>query len=91
MVEPLRAIDANVILRYFLGDVPAQAASARRLIESEQPLGLTAVTLAEVAWTLGGSLYHHERRAIAQALIDLLTRENVAAIGFAKEEATIAL
>jgi|SRR5579884_770585 len=91
MAEALRAIDANVILRYFLRDVPAQAVSARRLIESERPVAVTAVVLAEVAWTLARPLDHYERREIAEALIELLTRENVVAIGFEKGEAALAL
>ncbi len=52
MAEPLRAVDANVFLRYLLQDVPEQATQARRLIDSERPLALTAVTLAEVAGRL---------------------------------------
>jgi predicted nucleic acid-binding protein len=49
MAEPLRAVDANVFLRYHLQDVPEQATQARQLIDSERPLALTAVTLAEIA------------------------------------------
>jgi predicted nucleic acid-binding protein len=88
---PLRAIDANVILRYLLGDVAEQAEKARRIIDSEQPIGLTAVAVAEVAWVLGGPLYGLARRQVAGHLIDLLARENVLTIGFAKAEAQAAL
>lgn len=91
MPDPLRGIDSNVVLRYFLGDVPEQAEKARKLIESEQPLGLTAVALAEVAWTLAGPRYRRERAAVAMHLIEFLARENVTAIGFDKVEAQIAL
>src|SRR5207248_9230853 len=76
MPEPLRAIDATVLLRYLLSDVPEQAHRARRLVDSEQPLGLTAVALAEIAWTLAGPRYRRVRATVATQLIDLLAREN---------------
>lgn len=91
MAEALRAVDANVLLRYLLNDVPAQAARARRLIESEATLGMTAVVLAEVAWTLAGPRYKWERTLVAACLLDLLTRENIEAVGFVKAEAQASL
>ena len=91
MPEPLRAIDANVLLRYLLSDVPEQAHRARRLVDSEQPLGLTAVALAEVAWTLAGPRYRRARTTVATQLIDLLARENIVTVGFDKAEAQAAL
>jgi len=91
MPEPLRAIDANVLLRYLLSDVPEQAHRARRLVDSEQPLGLTAVALAEVAWTLAGPRYRRARATVATQLIDLLARENIVTVGFDKAEAQAAL
>ena len=89
--EPLRAVDANVILRYLLRDDPEQSARATALIDSEQPLGLTPVVLAEAAWTLTGPRYRRERAAVAAHLIDLLARENIVCIGFEKVEAQAAL
>ena len=71
MTDPLRAVDANALLRYLLKDVPDQAKQARHLIDSAHPLGLTAVTLAEVAWTLAGPRYRRARPAVARQLIDL--------------------
>ena len=55
MPEPLRAIDSNVVLCYLLRDNIEQWEKATSLIDSDQPLGLTPVTLAEVAWTLTGA------------------------------------
>ena len=89
--EPLRAIDTNVLLRYFLKDIHEQAEKAHRLVDSEQPLGLTAVALAEIAWTLAGPTYRRGRAAVAMQLIDLLARENIVAVGFDKAEAQAAL
>jgi predicted nucleic acid-binding protein len=77
-----RAIDRNVVLRYVLQDDLDQWEKATRLIDSEEPLGMTAVTLAEIAWTLGGPRYHRERSAVAMLLVDLLARENIVAVGF---------
>lgn len=91
MREFLLAIDANVLLRYFLKDVPEQGEKARSLIDSAEPLGLTAVALAETAWTLAGPRSRRARDKVATELIDLLARENVVAIGFDKIEAQQAL
>lgn len=91
MREPLRAIDTNVVLRLLRGDVPEQAEAARRLIESDQPVGLTAVVLAELAWTLTGPRYQRARDAVANELGGFVARRNVIALGFEKAEAEAAL
>jgi predicted nucleic acid-binding protein len=91
MREPPRAVDANVLLRYLLDDVPEQSDSARRLIDSDTPLGLTAVVLAELAWTLRGPLYRHDRAEVARVLAALVARANIMAVGFVKAEALAAL
>jgi predicted nucleic acid-binding protein len=90
-VGSLRAIDANVILRYLLADVADQFERARELIDSDDRLGLTVVALAEVAWTLSGPLHGFDRATVAQLLIDFLARENVVAVGFDGAEAQAAL
>ena len=87
----MRGVDANVILRYVLRDIPDQAERARRLIESQELVGITAVALAEVAWTLTGPRRLLPRPVVAGQLMALLARENVAAIGFDKAEALAAL
>jgi predicted nucleic acid-binding protein len=91
MPEPLRAVDANVLLRYLLNDIPNQAEAAGRVVDSDEPLGLTAVVLAEIAWTLTGPRYRHSRAAVASQLILLLGRENIVGLGFDKHEAQVAL
>lgn len=91
MPEPLRAIDANVLLRYFLKDVPVQSDKAHSLIDSEELLGLTAVALAETAWVLTGTFCRRDRDKVAMDLLALLARENIVAIGFDKIEAQMAL
>ncbi len=91
MADRPRAIDANIVLRYLLRDVPEQSERARRLIESEAVLALTAVAVAEVAWTLAGPRHHRSRGVVALELIEFLARENVIGVGFDTTEAQQAL
>lgn len=89
--ESLRAIDSNVVLRYLLSDDTEQWERATKLIDSYKPLSLTAVALAEIAWTLAGPRYRRDHAMVAPQLIDLLARENIVAVGFDKAEAQAAL
>lgn len=91
MVAGLRAVDANVVLRYLLNDDQEQSELASRLIDSDQQLGMTAVALAEIAWTLAGPHYGRPRADVARALVGLLARQNIVALGFDKAEAQAAL
>ena len=87
----LRAIDSNVILRYLLRDNLDQWEKATRLIDSNESLGLTAVALAEVAWTLLGQQYRMARVPVAAALGRLVARENIVAVGCDKGQLQAAL
>ena len=58
-------LDANVILRYLLGDIPEQSAEAQKAVLSGA--ATTAEVLAEVVYVLAG-VYHVERQTIAQTL-----------------------
>ena len=91
MSPSIRAVDTNVLLRYLLSDVPELAEQARRLIESETPLGIGPIVLAEVAWTMTGSRLRVPRQEVARVLIDLLARANVAVLGAKKAEVQSAL
>jgi predicted nucleic acid-binding protein len=71
-------LDANIVLRYLLGDHPEHAARAQALIESEQAFQISIVTLAEVGYLLTRVAGVPRADAI-DALIDLLNRENLAA------------
>ena len=64
-----RLVDANVIIRYLLGDVPAQAEKARDAINGGVFLG--DGVLAEVVYVLGGH-YGMPRNRISPLLIELL-------------------
>lgn len=64
-----KLIDANVILRYLLGDHPQMSEEAKRIIE-DGAFTLPEV-LAEVVYVLKG-VYKVERTEIAKTLIDFL-------------------
>lgn len=65
----VKLIDANVILRYLLGDHPVMSESARQIIRN----GAFTVpeVIAEVVYVLKG-VYHVERRKIGETLADFL-------------------
>jgi predicted nucleic acid-binding protein len=69
-------LDANPILRYLLGDHAAHSARAAALIESERPLRISLVTLAEVAYVLL-RVAGVPRPDAVDAMVELLNRENV--------------
>ena len=71
----MKAIDANVVLRYLLNDVPHQAEYAASIIENE-PVTILTEVLAEVVYVLSG-VYRAERRHIAQSLKELLSYRTV--------------
>ena len=74
-----------------LRDVPDQSEAARRLVESDEDLGVTAVALAEVAWTLAGPRHRRRRSVVSEQLVRLLSRQNLITLGFQKSEAQAAL
>ncbi len=69
------AIDANVILRYLVGDEEAPAAKAAAIFQSvergERVVVCDAVTLAETVWVLS-SFYGLPNDEIAQGLLPLV-------------------
>jgi predicted nucleic acid-binding protein len=70
-------VDTDVLCRYLLNDYPdSLSARAAQLIESEQPLRVSILTLAEAAHVLR-SVYGRSGDQIAGALILLLERQNV--------------
>jgi predicted nucleic acid-binding protein len=75
-------LDANVILRFLLDDVPSQSKEVLRLFRAAEAgdvrLFLSHVCLAEVAWVLGWH-YELEPARIAVALKGLLLHGGVEA------------
>jgi predicted nucleic-acid-binding protein len=62
----MRAVDTDVIVRYLVGDDPAQADSARRVIGPE-PVFVARTVLLEAEWVLRG-VYELPARQVISAL-----------------------
>jgi predicted nucleic acid-binding protein len=58
---------------------------------SNEVLGVTAIALAEFAWTSCGPTHQRHRSNGAAFLVDLLARENLITLGLQKAEAQAAL
>ena len=67
-------IDANIILRYLLGDHPEMSAEAKEIVLSGAQT--TAEVLAEVVYVLKG-VYQVERGDIAETVISFLQEVSV--------------
>ena len=69
----MEAVDANVILRYLVGDNPEQETAARTLMDGLTPSNpgfICREVVIEVAWVLERS-YRFTRSRVAEALMDL--------------------
>ena len=75
MTEPLCTVDANVLLRYLLGDVPHQQKVAEEMLDGinsgERPVLCDPCTLVETVHVLK-SYYSYPPETIAELLIDIL-------------------
>ncbi|MCD6361831.1 MAG: PIN domain-containing protein [Armatimonadetes bacterium] len=75
---PTQAIDANVIVRYIIGDDPERANKAlaifTAMVEGELVLECDPVNLAEVFWVLS-SFYEVPTNEIVERLIPILQHE----------------
>lgn len=76
-------VDANVILRYLLGDVPEMTEQAATILDGGTDLALTDVIIVEVAYVLTRQ-YNVPRAAIVDDLIALIQRPNVGVWGLDK-------
>lgn len=74
------SVDANVILRFLIGDPPDMALQARSLFEAverrEVMLWNDEIVLAEVVWVLH-SFYQHGPERISPVLQELLNHEGI--------------
>lgn len=74
-------VDANVLLRFIMRDVPEQARRARRLMrraeDGELVLRVPGVVIAEVVWVLS-SFYEVELVQIAETLRALVSADGIA-------------
>jgi predicted nucleic-acid-binding protein len=71
----MTSLDANVILRFLLDDVPDQTDEATKLIETSK-VYVTDVILVEVVYVLK-KVYELSRKAICDLLLEFLSFSNV--------------
>ncbi|MEA3060987.1 MAG: hypothetical protein QOJ94_768 [Sphingomonadales bacterium] len=71
----VRALDANVILRFLIGDDAVQGEQACRLVAT--PCFASLTVLLETAWVLS-SRYGFERAEVAQLLVGFIDLPSVA-------------
>lgn len=75
----MKALDTNVLLRYFIVDDPKQAAAAKRLIESctaDNPAFINTIVLCELIWTLKIK-YDYDKPLLAKMLEKILEAEQL--------------
>lgn len=78
------AIDTNILLRYLLADEAGQYRRAKKLIESNRPVLVTDVVLAETVWTLIGKRYGIDKTQICTVIRTLVGDQ-----GFAFEDSQV--
>ena len=67
-----KIVDANIIIRYLLGDSPLQTERIKKyILEGKEKLILTDVTIAEIVWVLS-SYYKQPKENICEMLFSLL-------------------
>ena len=75
----MEALDANVILRYLVGDNPEQETAARALLDGLTPGNPGFVcreVVVEVAWVLERS-YSFSRTRVAEAVMELTASDSL--------------
>jgi predicted nucleic acid-binding protein len=88
--HPTALLDTSVIVRYLTDDPPVMAEAAARLIDSEQPLIVSELILAETAYVLS-SVYEIPREAVVDALSAFIQRRNIRLLHLSKPLALDAL
>lgn len=76
-------LDASMVIRYLVQDVPERIEQVRTVIEEHPNLSLTEGTIAETAYVLT-KVYRLPRPVVVDALIALLRRRNIAVHGLDK-------
>jgi predicted nucleic acid-binding protein len=74
--EKRRMLDTNMLVRYFMGTPTDQYQKAAALIDSDDPLWLSVVTILEAAHVLR-RIYSIPRDQVVDGLTDLLRRLNL--------------
>lgn len=72
-------LDTSVVVRYLTGDPAPLAARAARIIDTERPLAVTDIVVAETAYVLS-SVYGIRRDAVVDGLVSFLQKRNIATL-----------
>jgi predicted nucleic acid-binding protein len=84
------AADTSVVVRYLVGSPSDEAGRAMRLIEDAEQVALPVVVLVEAAHVLR-TQYGLGRSDVVDALLALITRENIEVVGLSTRDAIEAL
>ncbi len=85
-----RFVDTSIVVRYLTGDPPKLADAAAEILDGEAELRLADVVIVETAYVLC-SVYGIPREVVADSLMALIQKENVALFALDKELALEAL
>jgi predicted nucleic acid-binding protein len=77
-------VDTSVVIRYLTGDNPARTSTATAIIETRAARAVSIISILEASHVLR-TAYAYERRSIASALIELVSRRNIMVPEFAKD------
>lgn len=70
-------LDANVIIRYFVGDDPKKAQAFEELLKAgREDLFVTSTTVAEIVWVLS-SFYKLSKKSVIEKIEGLLNLDSV--------------
>jgi predicted nucleic acid-binding protein len=83
-------LDTSIVVRYLTGQPAALFERAKAVIDGTEPLHITDVVIAEIAFVLG-SFYRFPRATVVDCLIDFLQKENIVAHDRDKGTVTLAL
>ncbi|HWP62190.1 MAG TPA: PIN domain-containing protein [Candidatus Binatia bacterium] len=85
------ALDTSALVRYLTDDEPTLAARVAELVDGDEEVGIPALVLLEAVHVLRGAPYRRDNPELADALVDLLARENVRLVGLDAELAGAAI
>ncbi len=88
--QPAASLDTSFVVRHLTNDPPEMAAIAAKIIDSDQPLTLSEVILAEIACVLS-SVYEIPRPAVVDTLMSFIQRRNIRLLTLPKPSALEAL
>ncbi|HEY64411.1 MAG TPA: type II toxin-antitoxin system VapC family toxin [Caldilineae bacterium] len=88
--QPEALLDTSFVVRYLTEDPPEMAAIAAEIIDSDQPLILSEVILAESAYVLS-SVYEIPRALVVDTLMSFIQRRNIRLLTLPKPLALEAL